>query len=210
MQNKIHKNTLKDRVVHLIMSRIINGDILVGDKLREVHLAKELGISQAPVREAIIYLTSFGILEHKANIGASVKAHNDDEIIEIYQARDALESYAVTHIKDFKDLKKMKKAYIDMLNAIKDGDIKSFVIYDQCFHETLVGMCNNQLILELWRQQYAKSSVINIVKGFESSFDDIVSLHLPIVEAIEAKSSLVCVDAVEKHYETIIKTIKDK
>ena len=209
MEHKIQKVTLKDKIASLLMGRIIDGDILVGEKLREAHLAKEFGVSQAPVREAIVSLVSLGILEHKPNVGASVKAHDDDETIEIYQARDALESYAATHIKDFKDLENMKKAYSDMLDAFKDNDIKSFVIYDQHFHEALVGMCDNQLILELWRQQYAKSSVINIVKGFKSSFDDVVLSHLPIIKAIEAQSSLACVDAVSLHYKSIINSIKD-
>jgi len=210
MSTVIEKTTLKDKIIDVIMQRIINQEIKFGDKLKETHLANEFGVSQAPVREAIIALVTLGVLEHKPNIGASVKIYNSDEIIEIYEARDALERYAVANIKNFGQIDVMKEAYTQMLKAVKDNDIKKYVLHDQLFHETLVSMSENKVILELWKQQYTKSSVINVVKKFESTLEDIVSLHLPIIEAIEKKVLLSCVFSVENHYTEIIQSIKDK
>jgi len=210
MNTIVKKETLKDKIISILMQKIIDQEIKIGDKLKEAHLAKEFGVSQAPVREAIVALVTLGILEHKVNVGASVKAHSDAEIIEIYEARDALERYSVSNIKNFEKVVTMKKSYTLMLEAVKKNDIKAYVIHDQDFHETLVSMSENKIILELWKQQYTKSSVINVVKKFESTLDDIVSLHLPIIEAIEKQVLLRCRFSVENHYNKIIQNIKDK
>ncbi|WP_415405792.1 GntR family transcriptional regulator [Sulfurovum sp. CS9] len=205
----IQKESLKDKIASILMQRIINGEIDVGEKLREAHLAKEFGVSQAPVREAIIALVSLGILEHKVNVGARVRAFDKSETIEIYQARDALEQYAISHIKDFNKVEVLKSHYQEMLEAAKAKDTKQFIVHDQHFHETLLLMSGNKLLLELWRQQYTKSSVQNVIKNFEASLENIVKIHLPIIEAIEVASVTQSQETVAVHYETIIQSIKD-
>ena len=206
----IEKIPLKDKIASILMQRIIDGKILVGDKLKEAHLAKAFGVSQAPVREAIISLVAKGILEHTPNIGTHVKAYTKEESIEIYQAREALELYACSHIGKMKNVDLMKDEYAKMLDSAKKNNIKSFVEHDQHFHELLLKYCDNSVIMELWREQYTKSSVQNIVEGFESSLEDVVLMHYPIIEAIEEKSTKKCAVAIKYHYEVIIKNIKDK
>ena len=205
----IEKIPLKDKIASILMQRIIDGKILVGDKLKEAHLAKAFGVSQAPVREAIISLVAKGILEHTPNIGTHVKAYTKEESIEIYQAREALELYACSHIGKMKNVDLMKDEYAKMLDSAKKNNIKSFVEHDQHFHELLLKCCDNAVIIELWREQYTKSSVQNIVEGFESSLEDVVLMHYPILEAIEEKSTKKCAVAIKYHYEVIIKNIKD-
>ena len=210
MSLNIEKTSLKEKIVSALMEKIINGEIEVGDKLKEAHLAKAFGVSQAPVREAIISLVSLGILEHKPNVGARVKEFDRAETIEIYEVRDALEVYAVGHIVNFDKLDDLKDAYACMLKASEVKDIKLFVEHDKAFHSILIEMSGNSLILELWTQQYTKSSVHNVLKGFTSSLDEIIQMHLPIIEAIESASSVQCEQAVNAHYKKIIKNIKDK
>jgi len=210
MQIEIQKVPLKDKIASILMQRIIDGEISVGDKLKEAHLAKAFGVSQAPVREAIISLVAKGILEHTPNVGTHVKAYTKEETIEIYQAREALELYACTHIDKIESVELMKVEYEKMLEATKQNDVKRFVEHDQYFHELLLQSCNNCVIMNLWREQYTKSSVQNIVEGFESALEDIVLMHYPMIEAIEEKSTDKCAAAIKHHYAVIIKNIKDK
>jgi DNA-binding GntR family transcriptional regulator len=210
MSLNIEKESLKDKIITILMQRVIDGKLEVGEKIKEAHLAKEFGVSQAPVREAIITLVSLGIFEHKVNIGARVKSFDKYETIEIYQARDALELYAISHIKDFDKVDTLKSHYEYMIKASKAKDTKLFIEYDQKFHETLLLMSGNRLLLELWKQQYTKSSVQNVIKNFESSLENIVKIHLPIINAIEESSITKSQKAVSQHYNTIIQNIKGK
>jgi len=210
MQLEIEKVPLKDKIASILMQRIIEGEISIGDKLKEAHLAKAFGVSQAPVREAIISLVAKGILEHTPNVGTHVKAYTKEETIEIYQAREALELYASSYIEESQNIDLMKEEYQKMLDAAKHNDTKHYVEHDQYFHELLLQSCNNCVIMNLWREQYTKSSVQNIVEGFESSLEDIVLMHYPMIEAIEEKSTDKCAASIKHHYAVIIKNIKDK
>ncbi len=74
-----------------IRARILNGDFRPGDRLREVELAEELGLSRTPVREAIRRLEQDGIVEHAAHKGAVVRLLDQSSITELYTIREVLE-----------------------------------------------------------------------------------------------------------------------
>jgi len=210
MKLEIEKVPLKDKIASILMQRIIDGEIEVGDKLKEAHLAKEFGVSQAPVREAIISLVAKGILVHTPNVGTHVKAYTKEESIEIYEAREALELYAALQIDNGVDVVLMKEVYQQMLDAAKCRDIKRLVEHDQYFHELLLKACDNCTITHIWREQYTKSAVHFVIEEFNASLEEIVHLHLPIIEAIEEKSAEKCMASIKHHYKTIIENIKDK
>ena len=210
MPLELQKVPLKEKIASILMQRIIDGEIAVGDKLKEAHLAKEFGVSQAPVREAIISLVTKGILEHTPNVGTHVKAYSKEETIEIYQTREALELYASACIQNGVDVSLMKEVYEKMLDAAKAQDIRRLVEYDEFFHELLLKGCDNCTMTHIWREQYTKSAVGHVIEEFDAPLEEIVRMHLPIIEAIEKKSVDKCATAIKHHYKAIIKTIKDK
>ncbi|RUM72047.1 MAG: hypothetical protein DSZ10_05550, partial [Sulfurovum sp.] len=137
MHRPIQKVPLKEKIASILMQRIIDGEIKAGDKLKEAHLAKAFGVSQAPVREAIITLVAKGILEHTPNVGTHVKVYTKEETIEIYQAREALELYSASFIQNI-DTALLKDMYQKIYAAAKSNDIRQMVEHDQYFHELLL------------------------------------------------------------------------
>ncbi|WP_227272278.1 GntR family transcriptional regulator [Roseobacter weihaiensis] len=77
-----------------LRARILNGEIRPGDRLREVELAEDLGLSRTPVREAIRRLEQDGIVEHAAHKGAVVRLLDQSSITELYTIREVLEGTA--------------------------------------------------------------------------------------------------------------------
>jgi len=209
MELEIQKVPLKDKIASILMQKIIDGDIKAGEKLKEAHLAKAFGVSQAPVREAIISLVAKGILEHIPNVGTHVKSYSNEDIIEIYQTREALELYTASYIDNI-DIALLKDAYQKMLDAAKSKDIKLLVEHDQYFHEMLLSGSKNCTIKKIWRELYTKSSVQNVIKELDTSLEEIAKMHLPIIEALLDKSSKKYAQAVNNHYAIIINNIKDK
>jgi len=206
MELEIQKVPLKDKIASILMQKIIDGDIKAGDKLKEAHLAKAFGVSQAPVREAIISLVAKGILEHIPNVGTHVKNYSKEEIIDIYQAREALELYSASYIDNI-DIALLKDTYQKMLDAAKSKNIKLLVEHDQYFHEILLTGSKNYTIRKIWRELYTKSSVQNVIKELDTSLEEIAKMHLPIIEALLDKSSKKYVQAVNNHYVIIINSI---
>jgi DNA-binding GntR family transcriptional regulator len=70
VRNGINRSVLSDQVKQHILDRIESGEFLPGERLVESQLAAQLGISQAPVREAIRDLVSAGFLEREPHIRA--------------------------------------------------------------------------------------------------------------------------------------------
>lgn len=77
-----------------IRRAIVEGRIEPGDVLREEQLAKELGTSRTPVREALIELRNEGMVEARATRRAVVRAYTAEELHDIYGLRAALEAYS--------------------------------------------------------------------------------------------------------------------
>src|SRR5258708_26156425 len=78
----------------LIREAILDGRLEPGSRLKEEELARELGISRTPVREALLILHSEGLIETTPNRGALVRTHDAEDLIDLYQLRALLEGYA--------------------------------------------------------------------------------------------------------------------
>ena len=81
-------------IAHEIRLAILEGRVQPGDVLREEQLARELGTSRTPVREALIELRNEGLVETRATRRAVVRAYNAAELHDIYGLRAALEAHA--------------------------------------------------------------------------------------------------------------------
>jgi DNA-binding GntR family transcriptional regulator len=78
----------------LIRAAIIDGSLVPGQRLREVDLARELGLSRTPVREALALLHADGLVELTANRGARVATYDRADLADCYGVRAVLEGYA--------------------------------------------------------------------------------------------------------------------
>ena len=205
----IKKESLKDKIASVLMQRIIDGELSLGEKIREAHLAKEFGVSQSPVREAITTLVAQGILEHHPNVGTHVKSCTKEETVEIYEVREALEIYAASQSDKGRkaDLSLMKRSYDGMLHATQNKDFKSFVTHDQVFHTALLQASNNTLLTDIWTQQYTRSSVQTVISEYGEELKDVVLMHLPIIEALESNNQEALIVAIKAHYQRIIENL---
>jgi DNA-binding GntR family transcriptional regulator len=78
----------------LIRAAIIDGRLEPGRRLKEEEIARELGISRTPVREALLLLQAEGLVVSEPNRGATVRAYGRDEIEDMYELRAILEGHA--------------------------------------------------------------------------------------------------------------------
>src|SRR5690554_1580237 len=86
--------TLADRALEMIEAAIMKGDLPPGARISEAPLAKTFGISRGPVREAIRRLEGRGLLERVPHIGARVVTISIEDLLEIFDIREALEGTA--------------------------------------------------------------------------------------------------------------------
>ena len=87
--------TLKQRAYDHIRGQLVAGRLSPGERLCNRGLAKEIGVSLIPVREAISQLVSEGLAEHRPRMGAFVMEIGREELEELYDLREALECHAI-------------------------------------------------------------------------------------------------------------------
>ena len=96
MAERISKDTLRAKVKKYILKKISTGAYEPGERVVETRIAKELEMSQAPVREAILELSLMGILEERPYSGSFVQRKDPDDVKDYFEIREMIESYAAS------------------------------------------------------------------------------------------------------------------
>ena len=146
---------LADRVYHQLRDNIGSHQIRPGERLQEVGLAAQLGVSRTPVREALARLESEGMIAVEGR-GFVVPELTDTDIEEIYQIRFLLEPAAVrsavTEVGSAADLASMSSAVEDAVAAEKSGDFRSFLEANIRFHNAWRALVPNRRMSKLLDQ----------------------------------------------------------
>ncbi|MGF1684114.1 GntR family transcriptional regulator [Photobacterium minamisatsumaniensis] len=90
----VKESTKTENLTELLVDLIVSGECPAGSKISEPELAKRFGVSRGPLREALMKMESFGLVERVPHVGARVVALTHEKLIEIYAVREALEGMA--------------------------------------------------------------------------------------------------------------------
>jgi DNA-binding GntR family transcriptional regulator len=149
----------------LIHRAILDGRLEPGSRLKEEELARELGISRTPVREALLMLQAEGLIVAEPNRGAVVRTHDADDLRDLYQLRALLEGYAtrLAAAKMSDEEIGLLRESCDRFDAIADDDVRELVKENLLFHsaihsaadsERLSGMVQRVIELPLVYKSY--------------------------------------------------------
>src|SRR5688572_33504787 len=109
--------SLVELAVSRLTKEIMSGGAEPGERLVEEQLTRRLGISRAPLREALRLLAQQGLVEHIPRRGVRVATLSDDDVRELYEVRDVLERHAVANIRPGANLSGLEAALGLMLKA---------------------------------------------------------------------------------------------
>lgn len=142
-----------------LSAAIMKGEILPGAKLSEPAIAEQMGISRAPVREAIRRLQERGIVVHVVNQGARVVAPSLQDFLALLDVREALEAMAcrlsAINMEDeaIGRLDALVEAHGDMLRADPSGPYIQDD-FDADFHVRIARDCGNPVLADLLCDQF--------------------------------------------------------
>lgn len=149
-EKAVIKGTLRKEIRRYIQEQIASGRFQAGDRIVETQLAKELDVSQAPVREAILELAAMGLLEERPYSGTFVRKLTAEDIEDIYNTRAFIDEYAARQaakrITD-EQLADMEVLLCEMDNA---EDIHVFVEKDMAFHAMVVDAAGSPALKRMW------------------------------------------------------------
>jgi DNA-binding GntR family transcriptional regulator len=145
-------DNLSHALARAVRDRILSGQIPAGERINEVHLAKELEVSRTPLREALTRLAGEDFLEMKPRVGFSVRDLTVKEILDLYPIRATLDPWALrlSGIPPRPIMRALEQLNRNMSDAV--GEVARIIEIDDRFHMELVGRCPNQVLLGLIRQ----------------------------------------------------------
>jgi DNA-binding GntR family transcriptional regulator len=129
---------------------ILSGRTDPGERLVEEQLTRRLGISRAPLREAMRLLAQQGLVEHIPRRGARVATLSDDDVRELYEIRDVLERHAVTSMPPHPDLTALRAALEVMRKATEKDDRLELANAHRRFHAEVVALAGNRQLVALY------------------------------------------------------------
>jgi DNA-binding GntR family transcriptional regulator len=196
----IGRTVLRDQVKSLLLERIVSGHYRPGDRLIETRIASELGVSQAPVREALRELELLRFVESASFRGSWVREVSDAELAEVYPIRAALDQVAGREAaKRLEGDVSALEAEIEAMATAKD--LAEQVEHDVRFHRLIVEASGNKRLLELWSslQVEARTAITALRMGLTP--EEAAEMHRPIVDALRRRDSRGAGRAIRSHVE---------
>jgi DNA-binding GntR family transcriptional regulator len=182
----VARTVLREQVKEVLLERILRGDLKPGDRLVETRIAQELGTSQAPVREALRDLELANLVESEPFRGSRVRAVGDDELLQTFPVRAALEELAAKEAARVagRDVSALEAEIEAMDVAAKQGDVRAQVAHDITFHRAVVELSGNRPLLQAWLALGIEVPTAFAV--YWTYFDpaELVEFHVPILEAV--------------------------
>ncbi len=140
--------------VEVIREAIMDGRLEPGQRLKEEELARELGISRTPVREALLILQTDGLVEAHPNRGATVRSYDLDDLGDLYMLRAALEGVAARLAAERatpRELAKLRRSCDRFDSVAGAGSLKEIVRENLVFHDAILDIAGNDRIAQLVR-----------------------------------------------------------
>ena len=185
-ETEIHKR-VRDRIRGVLLKRIADGVYRPGERLKEMALAHEFEVSQAPVREAFRELEALGVLVSEHYRGTHVRQISSKETYDAYQLRGYLEEIAaqlipLSSLKD--EIEGIQALQTSMRKAARAGDADGFADANTQFHRGIVSLASNQTLLKVWESlEIGMRSRLNLQKN-EHKLLSLAEIHQPIVDAL--------------------------
>ncbi len=204
---------LREVVCESLREAIRTGKLKPGERLMEIQLSEELGVSRTPVREAIRKLEQEGYIVMMPRRGAYVANMSIRDVNEIFEIRTALESLsnglAAERI-TAEELETLQRLLVQIGRYIKEGDMDRIVETDIKFHDLLYQASRNQRlegIISNLREQLTRFRTLSM--SYPGRLEATLEEHRAMVDAIAQGNMEAAQQAAERHMERSEQALMD-
>jgi DNA-binding GntR family transcriptional regulator len=148
----LKRTCMRDRIRDVLVSRILDGTYPAGTQLKELTLAREFNVSQAPIREALRELEGSGLVTSERYRGTRVRGADLDEMRESYELRATLEVRAVQLAVPCAPevIDSLQQRVLGMFSALDQGDPEQYIDHALNFHRRLIEASRNRVFVNVW------------------------------------------------------------
>ena len=204
---------LRDVVFYTLRQAILKGELEPGERLMEMQLAEQLGVSRTPIREAIRKLELEGLVFMIPRKGAVVAEITEKSLRDVLEVRRALEELAMKlaceKILD-EEIEELKVAAKEFEDALKTGDVTVYAEADVKFHDIIYRPTDNQRLIQLLynlREQMYRYRVEYLKR--DDSHDTLLAEHQYIIETLEKRNADEAIKAICAHIDNQVTAVAD-
>lgn len=199
----LSRSVLAEQVKDRLLQDILSGRYPSQSRIVETRVARELGTSQAPVREALRGLEALGVVEILPFRGARVRHPSKAELFEAYAVRAELEALAarlgIPRLTDA-DLADIDRLLAAMEQAADRDDRHEVAMADAAFHARLVRLADNATLERVWRSLEPYSRTYITLVGPRADTHWTAGLHPAIVAAVRTRDPEAVEVALREHF----------
>ncbi|MFD9330384.1 GntR family transcriptional regulator [Streptomyces sp. NPDC060065] len=203
---------LSESVKRLLLDRIMQGHYKPGERIVEMRLAKELGTSQSPVREALRDLAAIGVVAIHSRRGARVRMPTSKELADVSLVRSEVDALAarlaVPHLED-KTIDEMQGAYDEMLACLERRDYLGMTRADARFHRIIAMTSANHAVARVFDQlePFARTFITLTLPNVDVRA--IVFEHKDILAALERRDPQAAAERARTHQVNVSNLLRD-
>ncbi len=200
----VMRRVLAEQIKERLLQAILEGRYPPDSRLVELQISRQLGTSQAPVREALRGLEALGVVEITPFRGARVRRPSTEEILEAYAVRSELESLgarlAVPRLTEV-DLDELAGLVAEMQRAAGAGDARAVALADASFHARIIQISGNTALERVWRtlEPFSRTLITLIMPGADPQWT--ADLHEPVLAALRRRDPELTITALRHHFD---------
>lgn len=200
----LQPQTLVDQAIEAIIAGAAAGLILPGDRVVEAELARKLGVSRVPVREALRLLESQGVVVNEPYKGIRLRPVTNDRVADLIETRIALEASAMGRATAAgrnrgHHLDPLRKAVAEMELMAARHDAYGVAAADTLFHRALCELGGNSVTLDLWETLSRQFTIIFGLATFGKPMLGVVEEHQDLLVVFEAGDIAAIRAALDEH-----------
>ena len=200
----LRRRVLREEIRDRLMEDIISGRFEPGARIVETAIARDFGVSQGPVREALRDLELLGFVVKSPYRGTEVGRVSLRELAEIYPIRAALEGVAAydaaTRIED-SALARLEGLLATITDAATRGDSRAQVEADIAFHHAIVEASGNHLLMKFWDAMRLETTTFMTILVTHRSLEELAGRHAPLLAALRSHDPALARDLARRHIE---------
>lgn len=180
------RTSLRTQIKEILLARILDGEYRPGDRIVELQIAQEFGISQAPVRESLRELEALGFVTTEPYRGTYVREVMKEELAEIYPVRAALEEVAARAAARqlAGNVKALEAEIAAMQQEAANGNLYEEVRHDVEFHRLIVEASGNKVLQDVWKSLRIEARTLISVLASAIDPVELAALHQPVLTAL--------------------------
>ncbi len=193
----LQRDTLPMQVLNKLMDWIMDGKLKMGEKLNTEELARQLGVSRMPIREALKSLEKMGLAESIPYVGVKLVSLEQEDVLQIYLMRQLLEPLAAGEAckkiteEQIHELEEIHKEYIPIVEA-DEIDAKKLYLQNRKFHFAIYSISEMDRVCAMIESLWDTLSFFKLIYGRDvikntNGAKNMIAEHQGYIDALKDK-----------------------